>query len=80
MQSALTKYYSIKVIRGNNGIVHGSKIFDFIFYADDTTLSSTLSCFKSNNTINDNINGELNKISEWLKLNKLSLSIKRVNT
>ncbi len=29
----------------------------------------------ANNTIDDNINGELNKISEWLKLNKLSLNI-----
>ncbi len=54
-----------------------SKIFDFILYADDTTLSSTLSCFKNNNTINDNINDQLNEISEWLKLNKLSLNIKK---
>ncbi len=53
-----------------------SKIFDFILYADDTTLSSTLSCFKNNNTINDNINYELSKINESLKLNKLSLNIK----
>ncbi len=38
--------------------------------------STTLSCFKNNNTINDNINCELIKISEWLKLNKLSLNIR----
>ncbi len=54
------------------------KIFDFILYADDTTLSSSLSCFKNkNNTFNDNINGELSKINEWLKLNKLSLNTKK---
>ncbi len=47
-----------------------------MLYADDTTLSSTLSCFKNNNAIIDNINDELNMISEWLKLNKLSLNIK----
>ncbi len=54
-----------------------SKMFNFILYEDDTTVSSTFSCLKNNNnTINDNINGELNKISEWLQLNKLSLNIK----
>ncbi len=53
-----------------------SKIFYFIFYADDTNLSITLSCFKNINTINGNINDEVNMISEWLKLNKLSLNIK----
>ncbi len=54
------------------------KIFDFILYTDDTTLSSTLSYFKNNNKINDNINCELIKISEWLKQNELFLSIKKI--
>ena len=61
-----------------NDFAQASKIFSFIIYADDTTLSSTL------NTFNDNIqnynlesllNDELLKINEWLKINKLSLNI-----
>ncbi len=65
-----------------NDMANVSKIFDFILYTDDTTLSSTLRCFKNNNnTFNDNINGELNKINESLKLNKLSLNTKtKLNT
>ena len=54
-----------------------SKMFNFIIYADDTTLSSILDTF--NNNIHDNleslINNELLKINEWLKINKLSLNI-----
>ena len=40
---------------------------------------STLSAFKSHgkNTVSDNINEELAKIDEWLKLNKLSLTVKK---
>ena len=52
-------------------------MFNFIIYADDTTLSSILDTF--NNNIHDNleslINNELLKINEWLKINKLSLNI-----
>ena len=58
------------------------KIFDFISYADDTTLSSQIHCFgdtKDNDDISNNISSELNKISEWLKINKLSLDIKKPN-
>ena len=47
-------------------------------YADDTTLTSTLETF-STNELNGNpassINIELNKISEWLKLNRLTLNV-----
>ena len=44
-----------------------------------TQLSSFLSLFGVNDTthIHDNINTELDKISEWLKLNKLSLNINK---
>ena len=47
-------------------------IFKSTVYADDTTLMSTLSAFSSHgeNTVSDNINEELAKIDEWLKLNK----------
>ena len=49
-------------------------------YADDTTLISTLGSFKSNqqqNSVEQNINEELNKISGWLKVNMLSLNAKK---
>ena len=55
--------------------------FNFIMHADDTTLSNTLHYFGQYN-INENsefvINTELVKINEWLKLNKLSLSVKKI--
>ena len=55
-------------------------MFNFIIYADDTTLSSTLNTF-NDNIQNDNleslINDELLKINEWLKINKLSLNIEK---
>ena len=40
---------------------------------------STSSAFNSHgeNTVSDNINEELAKIDEWLKLNKLSLNVKK---
>ncbi len=49
-----------------------------IIYADDSTLTSILNACNINNNNNnnancDNINSELNIISDWLKLNKLSL-------
>ena len=50
-----------------------------LFNANDTTLMSTLSAFNSHgeNTVSDNIKEELAKIDEWLKLNKLSLNVKK---
>ncbi len=55
-----------------------SKIFKFIMYADDTTLSTILSVFNSDNkqvNMEEKINLELSKNSEWLVVNKLSLNI-----
>ena len=63
-----------------NDFSQASKLFNFIAYADDTTLTSTLSCFGHNATVGDRerkINAELGKIDEWLKINKLSLNIKK---
>ena len=51
--------------------------FDFIIYADDTTLSSTINTFNNKLKIFDTqtlINDELSKIIEWLNINKLSLN------
>ncbi len=57
-----------------NHIVNSSNLFDFIIYADDTTLSNTLENIIRNKNNTDNINMELASISDWLKTNKLSLS------
>ena len=58
-----------------NDISLASKIFTAIIYADDTSLSSTLNTFRCNTNVNTN--NELSKISEWLKVNKLSLNTKK---
>ena len=59
-----------------NDFLLSSKRFHFIMYADDTTLSSTIDSFNedSNKNITSEINNELYKINEWLKINKLSLN------
>ena len=61
-----------------NDFAQASKMFTFLIYADDTTLSSTLNVF-SDNTHDRNleflINEELVKINDWLKINKLSLNV-----
>ena len=56
-----------------NDFAQASKMFHFIIYADDTTLSSTLNPFNDN--LESLINYELLKINEWRKINKLSLNI-----
>ena len=63
-----------------NDIHTVSNKFDYISYADDTTLVSNTSTFKSHNnqlTISENINIELLKISDWIAVNKLSLNEKK---
>ena len=63
-----------------NDISKASELFDFISNADDTTLSSQIHCFgdaNHNDNISMNLSSELNKIIEWLKINKLSLNIKK---
>ena len=55
-----------------NDISKATKIFYPINYADDTTLSTTL------NTMSTvDIENELSKITDWLKLNKLSLNLSK---
>ena len=50
-----------------------SSLFNIVAYADDTTLY----CDLSNNTNENHLNSELNKISEWLASNKLSLNARK---
>ena len=49
--------------------------FKFIIYADDATLCSTLKI----NAGATQINMELNNMSQWLNMNKLSLNVKKSN-
>ena len=63
-----------------NDFAQSSPKFNFIMYADDTTLSSTLDSFaqySKNENVEFIINTELDKINEWLKLNKLSLNVNK---
>ncbi len=60
-----------------NDLVTCSTKFNFLMYADDTTLSSTLEEFTDNNADNSvgvNISNELSLITTWLEVNKLSIN------
>ena len=55
--------------------------FTPIMYADDTTLLSTLDDSNGNQITNPNsiqINAELTKVMDWLTVNKLPLTIKKM--
>ena len=54
-----------------NDISNASNFFKAILYADDSTLITTL------DTSDVNINYELSKISNWLKLNMLSINVSK---
>ena len=58
-----------------NDIYHSSDFFNFILYADDTSLYNSL--FHVRNVTSDDINRELQKIYSWLCINKLSLNISK---
>ena len=58
-----------------NDIVIASHTFNFILYADDTTLNSTLDCFENGkDEIQNSITTELQKVFKWLDVNKLCLN------
>lgn len=65
-----------------NDIAKVTKKFHFLIYADDTTLIEPLCTFSD--SVNGNlievtaaINAELEKVVQWLALNKLSLNAKK---
>ncbi len=59
-----------------NDIDQASKIFVFFIYADDTSLTTTLEIILwENMSIESSIKNELINITDWLKLNKLTLNI-----
>ena len=58
-----------------NDIIHASELFNFILYADDTALNSTLDCHgTTTDEIESFIVNELQKIFKWLDVNKLCLN------
>ncbi len=55
-------------------------MFNFIIYADDTNLSTTIEIVFRNTgdlSISDTLNNELILVNNYLKLNKLSLNVKK---
>ena len=59
-----------------NDIIHASELFNFILYADDTTLNSTLDCHgTTTDEIESSIVNELQKIFKWLDVNRLCLNV-----
>jgi hypothetical protein len=62
-----------------NDLAHVSNIFHPILFADDTTLISNLCSFQitNNSDMSSCINGELEKIHEWMSANKLSVNIEK---
>ena len=59
-----------------NDIIMSSDKFNFILYADDTTLNATVESFgETAADIQISIRNELQKICKWLDLNKLHLKV-----
>ena len=59
-----------------NDIHNCSEKFSFYLFADDTNL---LYADKKLKSLEDMINGELLKVSDWLNANKLTLNAKKSN-
>ena len=65
-----------------NDITEVNSCFDFIMYADDTTLISSLETFgdrKKTKYIENNINTKISKITTWLKSNIINLNVEKSN-
>lgn len=61
-----------------NDLAKASKLFSFVVYADDTTLSATIRTFLDSEVPYEiKVNKELDKIAMWIELNKLSLNISK---
>ncbi len=64
-----------------NDIAQASKLFHFIIYTDDTTLSNIEIVVRTTVTtivpICDILNNELSMLNNWLTVNKLSLNIRK---
>ena len=61
-----------------NDLVNSSNKFQFLMYADDTTIYFSLDKFPGENR-EIVVNSELEKVNTWLKLNKLSINVNKTN-
>ena len=59
-----------------NDLIKSSNLFNYLMYADDTTLYFNLENIDSVN-MNENINVHLEKNNVWLKLNKLTVNVSK---
>ena len=59
-----------------NDMINSSHFFSFSIYADDTSLLASHNNFSH---LVQTTNNELNNISNWFKVNKLSLNIYKMN-
>ena len=59
-----------------NDFPNASKVFNFLMYADDTTLYCCLEDIKSDNK-EQVLNNELQRVHSWLNANKLSLNVRK---
>ena len=59
-----------------NDLVNSSNKFQFLMYADDTTIYFNLVKFPRENR-EIAVNSELEKVNTWLKLNKLSINVNK---
>ncbi len=60
-----------------NDIAKASNLFQFVIYADDTNLNTSIEIVAKRNrrgSVNDILNKELTNVSDWLKCNMLSLN------
>ena len=64
-----------------NDIIELNSRFDFIMYADDTTLISSHETFgdRQKKYIENNINTEISQITTWLKSNMLNVNVEKSN-
>ena len=59
-----------------NDIIKTSSTLSFVLFADDTNIFYS---HKDINSLNNTINREINKVSNWFKANKLSLNTKKTH-
>ena len=87
--TTLSKFLDIKQDQGSisgpllfsiysNDLPSSSNLFEFLMYADDTTLYCSIDKLATHN-INNVINEHLDKVNVWMKSNKLVLNSKKNN-
>ena len=59
-----------------NDICNVCNIFNFVLFADDTTILST---HRDTKLLYKQVNNELDELQNWLRLNKLSINVNKTN-